>query len=51
MFISQTGLTYFYKWPITCEIQIVEVGFATDVTRGSSFLSLLSPRKKPLEPG
>jgi hypothetical protein len=22
MFISQTGLTYFYKWPITCEILI-----------------------------
>jgi hypothetical protein len=96
MFISQTGLTYFYKWPTTCEIQIlnlmkcgsrvrnnsrsmigkkflmidgkawsetlgmlfqalVEVGFATDVTRGSSF-SFLSPhkdlpRKEPLEPG
>ena len=25
MFISQTGLTYFYKWPITCEIQILNL--------------------------
>ena len=30
----------------------VEVGFATDVTRGSFFSpSFLSPRKEPLEPG
>jgi hypothetical protein len=25
MFISQTGLTYFYKWPITCKIQILNL--------------------------
>jgi hypothetical protein len=25
MFISQTSLTYFYKWPITCEIQILNL--------------------------
>jgi hypothetical protein len=56
MFISQTGLTYFYKWPITCKIQIlnliasVEVGFAIDVTRGFPFSPLL-PCKEPLEPG
>jgi hypothetical protein len=25
MFISQTGFTYFYKWPITCEIQILNL--------------------------
>jgi hypothetical protein len=25
MFISQTGLTYFYKWPITCESQILKL--------------------------
>jgi hypothetical protein len=25
MFISQTGLTYFYKWPVTCEIQILNI--------------------------
>ena len=48
MFISQTGLTYFYKWPITCKIQIlnliasVEVGFAIDVTRGFPFSPLVS---------
>jgi hypothetical protein len=25
MFIFQTGLTFFYKWPITCEIQILNL--------------------------
>jgi hypothetical protein len=25
MFISQTGLTYFYKWPITSKIQILNL--------------------------
>jgi hypothetical protein len=25
MFITQTGLTYFYKWPITFEIQILNL--------------------------
>jgi hypothetical protein len=25
MLFSQTGLTYFYKWPITCEIQILNL--------------------------
>jgi hypothetical protein len=25
MFISQTSLTYFYKWPIICEIQILNL--------------------------
>jgi hypothetical protein len=25
MFISQTSLTYFYKWSITCEIQILNL--------------------------
>jgi hypothetical protein len=25
MLFTQTGLTYFYKWPITCEIQILNL--------------------------
>jgi hypothetical protein len=25
MFISQAGLTYFYKWAITCEIEILNL--------------------------
>ena len=25
MLISQTGLTYFYKWPISCEIKILNL--------------------------
>jgi hypothetical protein len=38
MFISQTSLTYFYKWPSTCGIEIL-----TDVTD----LQLMWPEALP----
>jgi hypothetical protein len=34
MFISQAGLTYFYKWALTCEIQVGKSGICNGCDPG-----------------